>query len=161
MKKYVFTCLVLGSFFIGLSSCEKDDFCVENPVTPNLVLRFYDKENTSEKKKVTRFSIIAQNKDSLFVNQNTDSINIPLNSLDNQTVYTLKMNATDNLSINNKTATLTINYKPEEVYVSRSCGYKVIFNDVKLTHTGWIDNISTSKITTIDNQKKAHVQIYF
>ncbi|CAL2080707.1 DUF6452 family protein [Tenacibaculum dicentrarchi] len=158
MKKYI---LLLCSCFIGISACEKDDFCIQNPVTPNLVLRFYDKKNTSKKKKVTRFSIIAQGKDSLFVNQEADSINIPLNSLATQTVYTLKMNATDNLAINNKIATLTINYKPEEVYVSRSCGYKVIFNDVNLKHTGWIDNISTSEITTIENQTKAHVQVYY
>ncbi|CAM1333108.1 DUF6452 family protein [Tenacibaculum aestuariivivum] len=158
MKKYIF---LLFSCFIGFYSCEKDDYCVQNPVTPNLVLRFYDKDNTSEKKKVKHFSIIAQDKDSLFVNQETDSINIPLNTLTKETVYTLKMNATDNLIINNKVATLTIKYNTEEAYVSRSCGYKVIFNDVNLTHTGWINSLSTLEVSTIDNQIKAHVQVYY
>lgn len=158
MKKYI---LLLFSCFIGISACEKDDFCIQNPVTPNLVVSFYDKDNTSEKKKVKHFSIIAKGKDSLFTNNQKDSIYIPLNTLATETVYTLKMNATDNLLLNNKVATLTIKYTTEEVYVSRSCGYKVIFNDVSLEHTGWINSLSTSEITTIDNQTKAHVQVYY
>lgn len=148
------------SCFIGIYSCEIDDFCVQNPVTPSLVLRFYNKDNISEKKMVKSFSIIAKGKDSLFVNRETDSINIPLNTLTKETVYTLKMNATDNLIINNKVAILTIKYDTENVYVSRSCGYKVIFNNIKFTHTGWINSLSASEVSTIENQTKAHVQIY-
>ncbi|MCT4698624.1 DUF6452 family protein [Tenacibaculum haliotis] len=159
MKKYIFPFILL---LIGVSSCEKDDFCVQNPVTPNLVLRFYDKDDVFQLKQVQRFSLIAQGKtDSLFTNQTTDSIAIPLNSLATETIYTLKMNETDNLAINNKIATLTIKYTPEDDYISRSCGYRVIFNDVELTHTSWIDNLSTSTITNINNQTKAHVQVYY
>ncbi|CAM1353744.1 DUF6452 family protein [Tenacibaculum insulae] len=159
MKKYIF---LLCISFIGFLSCEKDDFCVQNPVTPNLVLRFYDKDDITQLKSVQRLSLIAQGKtDSLFTNRTTDSIAIPLNSLASETVYTLKMNETDNLIINNKIATLTIKYNPEDDYVSRSCGYRVIYNDVDLTHTSWIDNLSTSTITTINNQTKAHVQVYY
>ena len=159
MKKYIF---LLCISFIGFLSCEKDDFCVQNPVTPNLVLRFYDKDDITQLKSVQRLSLIAQGKtDSLFTNRTTDSIAIPLNSLASETVYTLKMNETDNLIINNKIATLTIKYNPEDDYVSRSCGYRIIYNDVDLTHTSWIDNLSTSTITTINNQTKAHVQVYY
>ncbi len=159
MKKYIFLLFIC---FIGISSCEKDDFCVQNPVTPNLVLRFYDKDDTSQLKSVQRLSLIAQGKtDSLFTNQTTDSIAIPLNSLATETIYTLKMNDTDNLAINNKIATLTIKYDPEDDYVSRSCGYRVIFKDVNLEYTSWIDDLSTSLITNIDNQTKAHVQVYY
>ena len=43
MKKYIFLLFIC---FVGISSCEKDDFCVQDPVTPNLVLRFYDKDDT-------------------------------------------------------------------------------------------------------------------
>lgn len=157
MKKYILFFVVIT----GLLSCERDDFCVQNPVTPNLVLRFYDKDDNNQTKAVQRLSIIAQGKtDSLFTNQTTDSIAIPLNSLTTETVYTLKMNNIDNTIANNQIATLTIKYTPEEDYVSRSCGYRVIYKDVNLTHTGWINNLSTSLITNIDNQAKAHVQVY-
>ncbi|MCF2874985.1 MULTISPECIES: DUF6452 family protein [unclassified Tenacibaculum] len=157
MKKYILFFVLMA----GLLSCERDDFCVQNPVTPNLVLRFYDKDDNSQTKIVERLSIIAQGKtDSLFTNQTTDSIAIPLNSLDTETVFTLKMNNIDNTIANNQIATLTVKYDKEDVYVSRSCGFRVIYKDVNLTHTGWIDNLSTSLITNIDNQAKAHVQVY-
>ena len=53
----------------------------------------------NELKAVQRLSIIAQGKtDSLFTNQTTDSIAIPLNSLAKETVYTLKMNSVDGKS---------------------------------------------------------------
>ncbi|MBA6156989.1 hypothetical protein H3Z83_10715 [Tenacibaculum sp. S7007] len=159
MKKYIFLLILV---FIGISACEKDDFCVQNPVTPNLVLRFYDKDDTSQLKAVQRLSIIAQGKtDSLFTGQTTDSIAIPLNSLAQETIYTLKMNSVDGNIANNQTATLTIKYNPEDDYVSRSCGFRVIYKDVNLEYTSWIDNLSTSQITNIDNQARAHVQVYY
>ncbi len=158
MKKYIFLLIIV---FAGISSCEKDDFCVQNPVTPNLVLRFYDKDNVNEKKKVQRLSIIAQGKtDSLFTNQSIDSIAIPLNSLAQETIYTLKMNSIDNTIINNQIATLTVKYNPEDDYISRSCGFRIIYKDVNLEFTGWINSLSTSQITNIDNQTKAHVQVF-
>lgn len=159
MKKYI---LLLFICFVGLSSCEKDDFCVQNPVTPSLILSFYDKDDTSLKKKALRFSMIAQGKtDSLFTSITTDSIAIPLNSLANETIYTLKMNDVDNIAVNNKIATLTIKHNSEDDYVSRSCGYRIVFKDINLTHTSWIDNLSTSTITNINDQTKAHVQVYY
>ena len=159
MKKYI---LLLFICFVGLSSCEKDDFCVQNPVTPRLILSFYDKDDTSLKKKALRFSMIAQGKtDSLFTSITTDSIAIPLNSLANETIYTLKMNDVDNIAVNNKIATLTIKHNSEDDYVSRSCGYRIVFKDINLTHTSWIDNLSTSTITNINDQTKAHVQVYY
>lgn len=159
MKKYS---LLLFICFLGLSSCERDDFCVKNPVTPNLILSFYDKDDSFVKKKLQRFSIIAQGKkDSLFTNQTTDSIAIPLNSLAKETIYTLKMNENDNIAVNNKTATITIKYDSEDDYVSRSCGYRVIFKDINLEKTGWIGSLSTSTITNINDQTKAHVQVYY
>ncbi|QXP73994.1 hypothetical protein H0I31_10675 [Tenacibaculum sp. AHE15PA] len=159
MKKYlfiIFTCL------IGISSCEKDDFCVQDSITPNLVLRFYDKDDVFQLKQVERFSIIAQGKtDSLFTNRTTDSIAIPLNSLSEETVYTLKMNNIDGSKATNQTATLTIKYDSEDDYISRSCGFRVVFKDVNLEHTGWINNLSTSTISNINNQTNAHVQVYY
>jgi hypothetical protein len=39
MKKNVLFILLIT---VLISACEKDDFCIKNPITPNLVLRFYD-----------------------------------------------------------------------------------------------------------------------
>ncbi|CAM1364480.1 conserved exported hypothetical protein [Tenacibaculum sediminilitoris] len=157
MKKYIALFIIIAS----LIACEKDDFCTQNPVTPNLVLRFYNMDNTNDLKNVERLSVIAEGKtDSLFTNRTADSIAIPLNSLSQKTVYTLKMNDVDGNIANNQTATLTIEYTPEDDYVSRSCGFRVIFKDVNLSHSGWISSLSTNQIPLIDNQASAHVQVF-
>lgn len=161
MKKYLRITLLI---VIIISSCEKDDFCTQNPVTPNLVLRFYNKnkDSLSFLKNVERLSIIAtQKKDSLFTNKTTDSIVIPLNSLTNMTTYVLKMNTKDGNKADNQIGTLIVKYIPKSEYVSRSCGYRVFFNNVQLeNNTSWIDSLSTKTIMTINNQKSAHVKVF-
>lgn len=157
MKKYILICCISFLFH----SCEKDDFCTQNTVTPKLILRFYDTKDKTKTKKVERLSIIATSKkDSLYVNQSVDSIAVPLNSSTKETVYTLKMNSVDGAKTNNKTATLTVKYTTEEEYVSRSCGFKVIFNNITIAGTPWIESFSTSSIKSINNQSNAHVKIY-
>ncbi len=160
MKK---TILFLFLITIILSACEKDDFCAKNPITPNLVLRFYDNANTSTFKNVERLSIWAEGKDTIteYNSVNTDSVSIPLNSLASQTIYHLKMNNIDGNLANNQTTTFTINYTTEEEYISRSCGYRVIFNNVSFTHNNtWVQSITPTTLTSINNQNEAHVQIF-
>ncbi|MCI2228326.1 DUF6452 family protein [Polaribacter sp. MSW13] len=159
MKKQILNLLVLITI---VSACEKDDFCTQNPVTPNLVLRFYDNTDRTTLKEVERFSIIAQgNTDSLYTNQTTDSIAIPLNSLTTETIYTLKMNNIDGVTTNNQVATFTIQYTTEEEYISRSCGFRVIFNNVSFSsNSSWIQDFTPNTLTTINNQNAAHVQIF-
>ncbi len=157
------TLILFGFILLLNTSCEKDDFCLQNPVTPNLVIRFYDNVNRNTQKQVSRLSVWAENKDTIaeYVSKNIDSIAIPLNSLNNKTIYYLKMNDVDGNKINNKTETLTIEYTPEEKYVSRSCGYKIIFNTVSISSTNtWFKEITPTTLTTIDNQNAAHIQVY-
>ncbi len=147
-----------------LLSCEKDDFCTQNPVTPNLVLRFYDKDNLNNLKTVQRFSMTAegiQNTDSLFVNQTTDSIAVPLNSLARETVFILKKNETGNdASAGNEIATLTVKYTPENEFVSRSCGFRIIFNNASFEKTGWVNRLSIDQVESINSQNNAHIDIF-
>ncbi|PQJ77935.1 DUF6452 family protein [Polaribacter porphyrae] len=159
MKKIIATIVLL----IGILSCTKDDFCLENPVTPQLILKFYDDANRINVKKVERFSIIADGIiDSLYTNQTIDSIvSIPLNTSVSETIYTIKMNNIDGKTSNNEIVKLTINYTPENIYVSRSCGFKIIFNNVTFNPdtNSWIKGF-TPNTSTIENQDEAHVQIF-
>ena len=157
------------SFCIGLvlfSACEKDDFCLENPVTPRLVIRFYDNINRDIVKRVDRLSIFIESApDSILRQQNTDSIAIPLNPtnfLSDEITSTTYVFRTEDGNASEKEAKLTIEYIPERDYVSRSCGFRIIFNDVEITATesAWIDEIDTENLTTVDNQNAAHVQIF-
>jgi hypothetical protein len=160
MKKNVLFILLLT---VLISACEKDDFCIKNPVTPNLILRFYDTNDRETLKDVERLSIWAENKDTItnYKSINIDSVAIPLNSLATKTIYHLKMNNSDGSITNNQTATFTITYTTQEEYVSRSCGFKILFNDVTFeSDNTWITEFTPEILTTIDNQNAAHVQIF-
>ena len=148
MKK-ILTILVL---FCVITSCEKDDFCTLNPITPKLVLRFYDNVNKTQLKNVNQLYVWAAGKDSILVNQSTDSISIPLNSIANETVY--------NFSKGNVVNQFTIQYTPQQIYVSRYCGFKVNFDEVSyISSNTWIADFEVTTIT-IKNQNAAHVQIF-
>ena len=148
MKK-ILTIFVL---FCVITSCEKDDFCTLNPITPKLVLRFYDNVNKTQLKNVNQLYVWAAGKDSILVNQSTDSISIPLNSIANETVY--------NFSKGNVVNQFTIQYTPQQIYVSRSCGFRVNFNEVSyISNNTWIADFEVTTIT-IKNQNAAHVQIF-
>ncbi len=150
MKKYLF---IFFSIIIFNSSCEKDDFCTQTPVTPNLILRFYDDVDRNSLKSTSSLYVWAKDKDSILINQATDSIVIPLNSASNQTIY--------NLSEGDVINQLTIDYSVKNEYVSRSCGFKAIFENVTFSSDNtWITDFTPSTLTSIDNQNSAHVQIF-
>ena len=156
MKKNYFFLLLIT---LLVSSCEKDDFCID-PITPNMIIRFYDATNPLETKVVTDLSVNPEGLEDLYTSTSLDSILIPLDVTSNQIIY--------NFSTGTNIDILTINYEVEEVFVSRSCGFKAIFNNVTITSdtaNDWILGFTTSldntiTITTIENESAAHVQIY-
>ena len=156
MKKYY---LFLSLIALLISSCEKDDFCIE-PITPNMIVRFYNATNISETKAVNDLTINISNLDSIYTNVSLDSVVIPLDVTSNQIIYNFSSGS--NLDI------LTIDYEIEEVFVSRSCGFKAIFNNVTITSdvsNDWIIGLTetlenTITIPTINDESAAHVQIF-
>ena len=156
MKKYY---LFLSLTALLISSCEKDDFCIE-PITPNMIIRFYNATNISETKAVNDLTINISNLDSIYTNVSLDSIVIPLDVTSNQIIY--------NFSSGTNVDILTIDYEIEEVFVSRSCGFKAIFNNVTVTSdvsNDWIIGLTetlenTITIPTIDDESAAHIQIF-
>lgn len=155
-RSFLYIFLIVTSF----SACEKDDICL-SPTTPKLILRFYDSADNTKLKAVSNLSIIAENRtDSLFTNQVVDSIAIPLNVNSTQTIYNLKTSSTGNIA-DNKYNKLTLNYTTEEVYVSRSCGFKTIFKNVTVaSDNGWFQSFTPNSITSIDNENNAHIKIF-
>lgn len=140
-------------FIVIFSACEKDDFCIQNPVTPKLVIDFYNNTNRETLKDITTLYVWVDGKDSIYKGGRTSSIIIPLNTLSTETVY----NFSDGTNVDK----FTINYTPQEQYVSRSCGYKVIFNDVSfISDNSWILDFTPATLTTIDNQDATHVKIF-
>ncbi len=151
MKKYL---LIIISV-LAISSCEKDDFCIEEVTTPKLIIKFKDFEKKSELKKVKSLSVWANEKDSLYKKISVDSIALPLNNSANETIY--------NLSENNMVTKLKISYKTEDEFISRSCGFRVIYKDIEITNLtskSWIKELSKTKISMLKNQKDDYITIF-
>lgn len=134
------------------NSCEKDDFCID-PVTPKMILRFYNATNNTNLKSVSELYVWAEGRDSIFKGETLDSIYIPLDVTKSQIVYNFSRGTTQDQ--------LIISYDVEEEYVSRSCGFRAIFNNVTIqTSNNWIESLNPETIPTINNETSAHVQVF-
>ena len=152
MKKY-FTLIILS--LILILSCEKDDICLED-TTPNLVLKFYDIENDTLVKSVLIDSIREINNVLIddYTNVTFDSIiSIPLNLNEYKTTYLISSGGTSD--------TIYFSYDRNDEFVSRSCGYRTIFEnfDIDSITNNWIKSYNINN-TIIDNDTTAHINIY-
>lgn len=178
MKKIVALVLLL----ISLSGCEKDDICVDD-TTPRLIIEFYDITNPAALKSVVNLTVKGEGAGDFIVFNtslaktdpnrylfNGSKLALPL-KLDNTTTkYSLVLNSTS-LTASNEDI-IEFKYTPENVFVSRACGYKTIFQldspggvivtDSATPNTFWIQqnsiNIQKYSILTED---ETHIKIYF
>ncbi len=135
-----------------MASCQKDDFCID-PITPNLVIRFYDDAEPDDYKSVFNLTVWADGKDTLenYNNVSTDSLAIQLDPSEDFTIYHLSADGIEDQ--------ITINYLRNEVFVSRSCGYKYTFTELNLTNVSnnWILNTEITN-QTVENETE-HIKI--
>lgn len=156
-------------FFLFLTSCEKDEICLKEN-TPNLIIRFYDFDNPEELKKVSKLKVIVEGADNDLVNKNigvlTDSIAIPINVGQDFTKYTLILNGADDDIADDNPDELSLVYTREDIYVSRSCGFKTIFHDAVIhlepDADNWIRSVKTmTEPLNIENEQSKHVKIFY
>lgn len=149
MRKYLILLLILS---FTLINCEKDDICIET-TTPKLIVVFYNNEIPNTKKAVTSLTVGVEGIGNIYENKSLDSIAIPLDLTQNSTIYQLKSGT--------KIDTINFTYERKDVFVSRSCGYKTIFENLKIESrsANWIKN-DTIKNTTIDNETATHLTIF-
>ena len=135
-----------------LINCEKDDICIE-ATTPKLIVVFYNDSIPADKKKVDSLTVWADEKGKIYENRSIDSIAIPLDLTQNSTLYKFKSGALID--------TINFTYDRKDVFVSRSCGYKTIFENlqIEIRSANWIKN-DTIKNTTIDNETAVHLSIF-
>jgi hypothetical protein len=175
MRKFHIVILLI-IIVISFGACEKDDICIDG-VTPLLVIRFYDVDNPTALKKVTKFRIvgIGQNTTVTTVSDRTDldSIAIPLKVAENITGFYFIRNSSDVEATNSSGDTITVeggdldtlylNYNRIDKFVSRACGYIANYEDVssdlKMETDNWIKDIEI--ITPlVENSTAAHVKIF-
>ena len=158
--------MVLFSF----SSCEKDDICsATTSTTPRLVIQFYDINFPLVLKDTDNLKVIGEGMtESIDFNGNGNTVSVPLKTTENSTTYSFILNSTSTTFRNEDV--LRFNYVRENLYVSRACGFKTLFDldpinpyvhtDAATPDVLWIKAISVEK-KSIDNENETHVKIYF
>ena len=144
-------------FFI---SCEPDDICLEsNEDTPNLILKFVD-SFSSENKSVSNLRIKGINNIEDFFVGTVDSISIPLNNYENTSSFSFTKEFESNQSNEDL---IYFNYTRNNVYISRSCGYKMEYDIeniiIENDNSNWIED-AIIETRTVNNEMSHHVKIY-
>ncbi|MCB0371874.1 MAG: hypothetical protein KDD31_02560 [Muricauda sp.] len=170
MKKII-PVLLIASLMIYVSSCEKDDICVEGD-TPQLVIGFFDIDDTTEAKDVPSLRIKEIILDTVINtisdrSSSLDSIGVPLRSDVTSTSFAFITDSADDADTGDETGnidTLTISYSPREAFVSRACGYVMNYDDLTISlpasANNWIQDITVVQ-ETVENSKSIHVKIFF
>jgi|TARA_B100001093_G_scaffold270041_1_gene258156 hypothetical protein len=144
-------------FFI---SCEPDDICLEsNEDTPNLILKFVD-SFSGENKSVSNLRIKGINNIEDFFVGTVDSISIPLNNYENTSSFSFTKEFESNQSNEDL---IYFNYIRNNVYISRSCGYKMEYDIeniiIENDNSNWIED-AIIETRTVNNEISHHVKIY-
>lgn len=163
-----------------LISCERDDICPgSTPTTPSVIIELYDFANQESSKNVFGLVVAGVGNEFVLPGFNmvtTNKLILPLKTDQNTTQYLLIKEASiNNNGTPNDTTddtydgnydTLTINYDRKDVYVSRACGYKTIFENVTLNLDSsdtdpWI--LSQQPLNpnqTVENETTTHFNIF-
>lgn len=168
MKK-AYHLLILIFCIAVLNSCEKDDLCTpDQAVTPRLVIEFKDALSPLENKAVERIQVqeigstefAPLNDDGATTLTNIETISIPLRTNSNRTSYNFILSENGVLNADN----IDFTYSLEEEYVSRACGFRVIYGDLltiltpETTGVQWIQRVAVVE-QNITNNTDVHVQI--
>jgi hypothetical protein len=171
MKKII-PILLIASMLFYVSSCEKDDICVDGD-TPLLVIGFFDIADTTLVKNVPSIRIRNIDIDSILTNQSftdrsesPDSLQVPLRSTTTTTMYQIISESADDEETELETGnidTLTISYELGEAFVSRACGFVTNYKNISVTLTesaeNWIQDIKVVQ-PNVENTDNIHVKIF-
>lgn len=155
MKKLL---ILIAVLILCLTACEPDDICLEGTTgSPNLIVVFYDKNQTDTKKSVTDLQIKGLDMETLLYDSTTDSISLPIKTISNSTSFSLI--ATQNG--NTLEDIITFNYDPEDKFISRACGFKTRFNNLTFSTSNTLNWVEFIEILTdsISDTNNTHVKI--
>ncbi|TYA56331.1 DUF6452 family protein [Formosa maritima] len=172
MKKII--ALLLLS--LTVTNCEKDDICSESTeTTPRMHIAFYDINfpSTDTPKNVVKLRINGIGDPDPGVlpgydgSKNLSEAYLPLKTTEGSTQFILHKNyrLDDNDNVLGNPDTITVSYVRKDIYVSRACGYKTIFENVIITVDDdgdkWIQLVRAQNDNqTIENESDIHYKIY-
>ena len=169
MKKFLLIFVVIFVTFTFVN-CEKDDLCdAATPTTSRLVIEFFDETNPTILKNVTNLKIFGKDRtDSIGVYNGVSKILLSLNTSLDSSEYELVLNSNNPLVLD--TDFLKVNYKRENIFVSRACGYKSLFRlnpvgaiertDGPANDGFWMKSILVIN-RTIESENETHIKVYF
>ncbi|PJJ08780.1 hypothetical protein CLU83_2081 [Flavobacterium sp. 1] len=179
MKKILAFLMILG---FASSSCEPDDICdPTTPTTPRMLIQFFDFNNANVAKSVTSLKVIGDGMNegvvlspsatgNLKYVTNENSILLPLNTEADLVKYTFIINYDNKNPLLVNKDNLEFKYTRQNIYVSRACGFKTIFdldeqNPFTLTDAApadqmWIKYVIVKK-KNIQFENETIIQIYF
>lgn len=173
MKKLLLLILIVSYSF---SSCEKDDICdASTPTTPRLIIEFYDNENRENKKNISNLSLVGDGLTTAILFTTGTKIQVPLQVTTTSTKFTFTLNTENPNPALIFKDTIQFNYSTKTVYVSRACGYKILFdlnnnlalpnsfvlnNNPTTTDGEWIKDIVVEKFN-LETENETHIKIYF
>ncbi len=153
--------------FLAISSCEKDDICVDGD-TPLLIIRFYNATDSTALKSVAGLRIIGigngEPVGTFTDRSSTDSVAVPLriNEVNTQFQIILNSDGDDDAETGN-IDTLQFNYETNEVFISRACGfvanYEIETDTLTIDTDNWIQGIEITN-PSVTSQDSAHVKIF-
>lgn len=159
-------------FTIGLclliSGCQRDDICPEGtPITPLLIIEFYDTEDPTRLLSVPNLLVQAIGEDTLLEPESVNRIAIPLRTDQSTTDYLFVRNSG---TANENIDTITFSYDPAPEYLNRACGFIVNYIGLDAsTHRdedNWINSeliietdIEIEIETEIEDETEAHIYI--
>jgi len=173
MKKIlIYISTILFTIF-SIVSCERDDICVDTPITPLLTISFRDSDRSIDAaKRVIQLQVtLLKNNDSVFTQPiTTDSIRIPLSTISDTTVFRFTRNVGDSNMNNTASDTLSFSYLRDNLYVNRACGFKTVYSDlnVSLDNDGiennieegnWIQRIEIIN-TNVNDEPNTHIHLF-
>ena len=155
-------------FVFSLLGCEKDDICSDE-TTPRLIIEFFNIAQPANNLNVTNLKVTGVGMtDELDTFTAVSKIELPLKITDDVTRYSLTLNSTNDLIKNEDI--LEFNYTRNQVFVSRACGYKTVYQlnaDNGIVHTDndtpelkWIKNIFIEN-NSISTENETHIKIDF
>ena len=174
-------------------SCERDDICAAvTPTTPRLLVQFFDVSDQETLKSATRLTVYGEglvtdesgnpiepetsSSATLAFNSNEDGIELPLiigtEGELTTTRYIFERDTNFRLDSDDTTQSnidiVEITYIPQFEYVSRACGFKSIFTElrVEIIDDGntWIEAVNFPGTTlnniTVENENATHVHLF-
>jgi hypothetical protein len=180
MKKILAFLMILG---FASSSCEPDDICdPTTPTTPRMLIQFFNFNNANAANNVTKLKVIGEGMtdegvvlspsatgDNRYVTSG-NSILLPLNPEADIVKYKFIMNYGDRNPLLVNEDNLEFKYTRQNIYVSRACGFKTIFdldaqNPFTLTDAApadqmWIKYVRVEQ-NNISDESIPIIKIYF